>query len=96
MKVTTQIISKAILDIGTADDLNQFTDRMADAGREAHPGARWLWVAQITPSEVVLSVEGVDSYTYQLHTWSIQDGMPVLGSESIEVEPETEYKPKDR
>lgn len=96
-KLQTTIVTslrKATLDMGDAESLEEFTDAMREAARQAHPEADWIWVAQIEPRMVVVSVETSSSSSYMQHDWSIEDGKPKLSAEATEVEPEVEYRPK--
>jgi acetyl-CoA carboxylase carboxyltransferase component len=93
-KLLTTIVNKALLDMGTSENLDEFNNAMRNAAREAHPTGEWIWIAQISPSKVVVSVNSQTSYSYFEHTWTIEDGTPKLGAEATEVVPKTEYKPK--
>ena len=78
-------LNKATLDMGDAGSLEEFSDAMRSAAREAYPSADWLWVSQIEPSAVVVSVEMASAQSYMQHDWSIEDGKPKLSSQATEV-----------
>lgn len=90
LKLLTTIVNKAMLDMGSSQNLDEFNEAMRDAAADAHPELMWVWIAQVSPSRVVIAGDA----TYYEHDWSIEDGAPKLSSESTEVEPETEYRPK--
>lgn len=87
-------LNKATLDMGDAETLEEFSDAMRAAAREFYSGADWLWVSQIEPDAVVVSVEVSSGQSYIQHDWSIEDGKPKLSSQSTEVVVEVKYKPK--
>lgn len=96
-KVDTVIVSKASIDMGNAQTLDQFNENLKAAGKAAHSEADWLWIEELTPTTVVLCIQGDDYETkYWQHDWSISNGMPQLSSSPIEMQRVSTFVPKPR
>lgn len=93
-KLLTTIVNKAYFNMGDAETLEEFTDSMRAAARESYPTGDWIWIAQISPEKVVVSVDSTSAYSYFEHTWTIDAGKPKLSFDAVEVVPETEFKAK--
>lgn len=94
-KAETVIVGKAMIDMGTAQSIDEFTQSMREAGKTYHASAEWLWIEEIKPTTVVFAVE-TDDYVvkYWQHTWTISEGMPQLGSSPIEMQRVSTFVPK--
>lgn len=87
-KVHTAIISKAMIDMGNAQTIEELSQNIRDAARLVHPEAEWLWVEEISPATVILCVEvGGEGWemTYWRHSWSLSNGMPVVATGPVEM-----------
>ena len=95
------VISKAMLDMGESETLDDFreTMRLAVASRYELVAADWIWIAEVAPDTVTVSVEtwsGADDFwivSHFRHAWSIQNEKPVLAAASVSVEPLITYVP---
>ena len=94
------VLSKAVLDMGESETLDDFREamRLAVASRYALIAGDWIWIAELAPDTVTVSVETYSATDFWIlshfrHAWSIQDGKPVLAAASVSVEPLITYVP---
>lgn len=94
-KIETVIVSKASIDMGNAQSVDQFMASMREAGKNFHSDAEWLWVEEVTPSTVVFCVEDDDyQMKYWQHNWAISNGLPQLQTGPIEMMRVSTFVPK--
>lgn len=94
-QVVTTVVSKAAIDMGSAQTLQQFTANMTKAGKDYHTGAEWLWLEELAPATVIFCVEGEDyEFKYWQHNWAISDGLPQLQANPIEMQRVSSFVPK--
>lgn len=94
-KVETVVVSKASIDMGNAQTIEQFADNMREAAKNFHSGADWLWVEEITPTTVIFCVQDDDWQSkYWQHNWSIANGLPQLQTGPVEMVRVSTFVPK--
>lgn len=94
-KIETVVVSKASIDMGNAQSIDQFSQNMREAGKNFHTEAEWLWIEEITPTTVIFCAENDDyEMKYWQHNWSISNGLPQLQTGPIEMQRVSTFVPK--